>query len=120
MAKANTHTQSKKSSSKKKSPDMPNGESVLKTGGRQLRTLDDIALANEEVFDAIEHGRCSPKQMEQMNTVIKSQIKVKLEIPMQALKLLRDLRKAGMLDIELTPGFLDANPALKSLVAGKA
>ena len=104
-------------------PNESNGKSVLQDGGRRLRTLEDIAVANEQIFDAIEHGRCSPKQMEQMNTVIKSQIKVRLELPLRTLQMMRDLRKAG---IDMTGSesmgtkLLNANPALKELIAGEA
>lgn len=96
-----------------------NGGSVLRTGGRHLRTQEELNAANEQIFDAIEHGRCSPKQMEQMNTVIKSQVKLNFEFPFRMLQLLRDLRKAGV-DIKGKEStgtkLLKANPSLQAML----
>lgn len=111
MVKESTSTKSKRRQAE--------GASALRPGGRKLRTLEQLSSANEEVFDASVHGRLTPKQTEQLNTVIKSQVKLRFDLPMRALQLWRDLQKAGIADQALREKFLQANPALKELVSGE-
>lgn len=81
---------------------------------------DDLISANEQIFDAIEHNRCSPKQMEQLNQVVKQQSKLILEFPLRLLQLVRDMSKVNNERAqEASEKLIDGSPALKKLIAGE-
>lgn len=71
-----------------KNPPKKNGSVLRRNPLRKLRTMDDMTAANEEIFDAIESGRCTPKQIDGLNTVIKAQIKMKFEFPLRLYSLM--------------------------------
>ena len=65
-----------------------NGSVLRRNPFRKLRTQEDLTMANEEIFDAIENGRCSPKQIDGLNTVIKAQVKLNYEFPLRLYSLM--------------------------------
>ena len=72
----------------KKTSTKSNGSVLRDNPKMRLRTKENILSANESIFDALVHGRLSPKQSDGLNTVIKAQVKLLYEFPLRLYSLM--------------------------------
>lgn len=73
----------------------------------QLRTIDQISGALEELYHKQREGKIDPKTADAMNTTVKGIMKLHIETPM---KLLDSVIKAHTKKVEIPQRVLEAMP----------